>query len=210
MDRRAVIALALVGLVALSGCALLTGETLEFAAGPATVSEDAQSAAQYDLVSMESPTINRTVSVAGQERTVRATNHVATYERDLVVTTSQATGTVVVLSTPQMAVVDQPLNPVGKMSPRQLLGTVAAGQADLSNVAVRDNRTVPVLGENATVTAFDATTEFSGQQVDVTVHLLRVPHEGDFVVGVGVHPSIMSADQAGVDRMFQGIEHTGS
>lgn len=210
MDRRVTLTLALVGLVALSGCALLTGETLEFAAGPATVGEDAQSAAQYDQVSMESPTINRTISVAGQERTVRATNHVVTYERDLAVTTTQATGTVVVLSTPQMAVVDQPLNPVGEMGPRQLLETISAGQADLSNVAVSENRTVPVLGENATVTVFDATTTAGGQEIDVTVHLVRVAHDGDFVVGVGVHPSIMTAEQAGVDRMFQGIEHTGS
>ncbi|MDR5655770.1 MAG: DUF6517 family protein [Halobacteriota archaeon] len=210
MDRRALLAVALAGLVALSGCALLTGGTLEFSAGPATVTEDAQSAAQYDLVGVDTQSINRTVSVAGQERTVEATNHIATYERDLVVTTSEATGTVVVVSTPQMAVVDRPLNPVGSMSPRQLLEAVAANRADLSDVAVRDNRTTTILGENATVTAFDATTEFGGQSVDVTVHLVRVAHDGDFVIGVAVHPSVMTAEQAGVDQMFEGIEHTGS
>ncbi|MFB6110219.1 MAG: DUF6517 family protein [Halodesulfurarchaeum sp.] len=207
MDRRAVLTLALVGLVASSGCALLAGGTLEFTAAPATVSEAAQSAAQYELSRMQSPSINRTVSVAGQERTIRATNHLAVYERELAAGPVRATGTVLVLSTPQMTVFGQSLNPIGEMSPRQLLEAVAASRAGLSNVAIRGNRTVPVLGETATVTAFEATTEFGGRQVDVTVHLLRVAHEGDYVVALAVHPSVMTAEQAGVDRMFRGIEH---
>ena len=210
MNRRIVAVVALAALLTLSGCALLTGETLEFTAGQATVSEDAQETAQYDLVGVDTQGVNRTVEALGQERTVVATNRIATYERDLAVTTTEAVGTVVLVSTPQMEVAGQSVNPVGTMEPRQLLETVAAGQDRFSDVSQRDNRTLTVLGEETTVTVFDATTEYGGQTVDVTVHLLRVAHDGDYVIGLGVHPSLLTADQAGVDTMFAGIEHTGS
>ena len=196
-------------LVALSGCALLTGETLEFSAQPATVSENAQETAQYDLVGVEAREINRTVDVLGQERRIVATNHVATYERDLAVTTTEAVGTVVLVSTPQMSVAGQSVNPVGSMGPESVLRTLGAGQG-IGDLSRQGNRTVTVLGEEATVTDFDGTTTVAGQDVDVTVHFLQVPHEGDYVIGLAVHPAVMSADQAGVDAMFEGIEHTGS
>jgi hypothetical protein len=210
MNRRLLAVLALAGLVTLSGCALITGGTLEFSAQPATVSGDAQSEAGYDLVGVNAQTVNRTVDVLGMERTVSATNHVATYERDLAVATSGAMGTVVVFSTPEMSVAGQSVNPVGSMSPRQLLTAVSTGQGGVSNVEERGNRTVSVLGEDATVTVFDATRSVAGQEVEVTVHLLRVDHGGDHVVGLAVHPSVIDAEQAGVDAMFEGIEHTAS
>ncbi|MFP4530959.1 MAG: DUF6517 family protein [Halodesulfurarchaeum sp.] len=209
MNRRTLAVLALVALLVLSGCAFLTGETLEFTATAATVSETAQQDAQYELLELENQSINRTVEALGQERTVEAKNWIATYERDLAVSTTGAVGTVALVSTPQMTVAGQAVNPVGKMSPRQLLETVAAGQG-LSDVTFRDNRSVTVLGEDATVSVFDATTEYAGQEVDVSVHLFRVAHEDDYVIGVGVHPAVMSAEQAGVDTMFAGIEHPGS
>ncbi len=210
MDRRALAAVALVALVGLSGCSLLTGETLEFTAGTATVTDDAQETAQYDLVGVDTQSINRTVEALDQERTVQATNRIATYERDLAVTTTEAVGTVVVLSTPQMSVGGQAVNPVGSMGPSQLLETIASGQGELADVSVRDNRTTTVLGEDATVTSFDAVTTVQDQAVPVVVHLVRVAHEGDYVIGLAVHPSLMTAEQAGVDTMFGGIEHTGS
>jgi hypothetical protein len=210
MNRRIVAVLALTALIMLSGCALLTGETLEFTAGHASVSDEAQQAAQYELIKMDNQSINRTVEALGQERTVKATNHIARYERDLPVTTTEAVGTVVVVSTPQIDVAGQSVNPVGSMEPRQLLETVAAGQSGFSDITQTDNRTKTVLGDETTVTVFAATTEYGGQNVDLTVHLVRVPHEGDYVIGLAVHPSLMSGEQAGVDTMFGGIEHTGT
>ena len=208
MNRRLLAVVALVGLVALSGCALLTGETLEFSAQPATVSESAQETAQYDLIGVESQEINRTVDVLGQERRIVATNHVATYERDLAVTTTEAVGNVVLVSTPQMSVAGQSVNPVGSMGPESVLRTLGAGQG-VSDLSAQGNRTVTVLGEDATVTVFGGTSTVAGQEVDVTAHFLRVAHEGDYVIGLAIHPAVMSADQAGVDAMFEGIEHTG-
>lgn len=174
------------------------------------MSGDAQDEAGYDLVGVTAQTVNRTVDVLEMERMVSATNHVATYERDLAVATTGAAGTVVVFSTPEMSVAGQSVNPVGSMAPRQLLTAVSTGQGGVSNVEKRGNRTVSVLGGAATVTVFDARRSVAGQEVDVTVHLLRVEHGDDHVIGLAVHPSVLSAKQAGVDAMFEGIEHTAS
>lgn len=209
MDRRALAVVALVALLSLSGCTLLTGETLEFSANAATVSDDALLEAQYDPLGVENQSISRTVDALGQERTIKATNRIATYERNVSVAGADAIGTVVVVSTPQMIVAGQAVNPVGKMSPRQLLGTVSTAQTGLSNVTFRDNRTVTVLGEDATVSVFEATTG-AGQEVDLIVHIVRVPHGEDYVIGAAVHPAAMTAEQAGVDTMFTGIQHPTS
>ncbi|MFB6085285.1 MAG: DUF6517 family protein [Halodesulfurarchaeum sp.] len=210
MDRRTLAVVALVALVSLSGCALLTGETLEFSANAATVSNDTLQEARYDLRGVENQSISRTVEALGQERTIEATNWIATYERNRSVESTGAVGTVVVVATPQMIVAGQAVNPVGKLSPRQLLGTISTAQRGLSNVAFRDNRTVTVLGEDATVSVFEATTRVADREVDVTVHLVRVAHGEDYVIGVAVHPSVMTAEQAGVDTMFAGIQHPTS
>ena len=207
MDRRTLAVLGLALLVALSGCSLLTADTLEFSASQATVSDAAAADAGYEEVAVERQTANRTFSAAGQEREVRLTNWVATYQRDLGVGTSPAPGTVAVFATPEVSIAGQTLNPIGSMSDRELLETVLGQYGDVSDVSEQGTRTVRVLGSESTVVAFDATVRYQGQPVDVTIHLTRVNHGGDYVVAVGVHPALMSADQAGVDTMFEGIEH---
>lgn len=210
MNRHRLISVALVVMVALSGCALLTGESLEFEASQATVSNSAQDGAGYQEVSVEPETVSRNFSVAGQEREVRLTNWVASYERDLAVTTSPAPGTVAVFATPEVSVAGQTLNPLGSMSERELLDMVVQQYDGLSDPSEQGTRTITVLGEETTVTAYAATVTYQGQDVDVLLHLTKVKHEGDFIVAVGVHPAVMSADQAGIDTMFGGIEHSGS
>lgn len=209
MDKRSLAVVGLLALVTLSGCALLTGETLEFEAEPATVSADAVSAASYEEVGVEEEVVNRTFTVADQEREVSLTNWVASYERDLGLATSAAPGTVTVLSTPEISVAGQTVNPLGRMSDRELLETLLQEYDAVSGVEQQSTRTVTVLGEGTEVTTFASTVEYRGQEVDVTIHLTSMTHEGDVVVGVALHPEVMTPDQAGVDTMFEGIEHGG-
>lgn len=207
MDRRALAVLGLVTLVTLSGCALLTGDTLEFSATKATVSDSATAEAGYEEVSVEPRTINQSFTVADQERDVRVTNWVATYERDLVVGTTPAPGTVAVLSTPEISIAGQTLNPIGSMSDRELLDRLLEEEGGISDVTHDGTRTATVLGTETEVEMYQGTVEYEGQQVDVTIHLTRVNHGGDYVVALGLHPAAMNADQAGIDTMLTGIEH---
>lgn len=208
MDRRALVVLALAGLVALSGCALLTGETLEFTAEKATVGDQTLSETGYEEVAVQEQTVNRSFSVAGEQREVRLTNWIASYQRGGS-GSAPTPGTVTVLSTPEVSVAGQTLNPIGQLSPRDLLDQVLRGYGDVSGVEQQSSRTVTVLGQETNVTAFDATILVEGQEVPVTIHLTTVNHEGDYVVAVGVHPQALSPEEAQVDTMFRGIEHSG-
>ncbi len=210
MDTRAVVVLAVAGMVALSGCAVLTGETLEFEASQATVSDAALDQAAYEEIAVEPKAVNRSFEVAGQEREVRLTNWVASYQRDLAVTTSPAPGTVTVLSTPEINIAGQTLNPIGTMSDRELVDTLLQNYEGISDVSQEGARQITVLGEQTEVTTFTAMMDYQGQEVEMTIHLTTVKHEGDVVVGVAVHPSVIGTEQAGVDTMLTGIEHAAN
>lgn len=207
MDRRTLAVLGLVTLVTLSGCALLSSDTLEFSASKATVSDSATADAGYEEVSVEPRTVNRSFTVADQERDVRVTNWVATYERGLTEGTTPAPGTVAVLATPEISIAGQTLNPIGSVTNRDLLDRLLQQQAAISDVNRVETRTEAVLGTETEVVTFEGTIESEGQQVAVTIHLTRVNHGSDYVVAVALHPAAMSPDEAGVDTMFAGIEH---
>ena len=209
MKRTGVVAVALAFMMALSGCAFLTGGPLEFAASKATVSDQAQQSAGYEEVSVEAQNRSQSFSAAGQERDVKLTNWVATYERDLGIATSSAPGSVVVLSTPTVSIAGQTLNPLGSMSHREVLNQVLQQYGGLSDVEERDTKTMTVLGEDSEVTTFSANADYEGVEVPVLVHLTTVEHEGDIVVAIAVHPEMLSEDQVGVETMFGGIEHDG-
>jgi hypothetical protein len=64
-----------------------------------------------------------------------------------------------------------------------------------------------VLNESADVSKFEGTATLSGQEVDVFVHVTKVKHDGDFVVGVAIHPQQLDGEQERVDTLLEGIEH---
>jgi hypothetical protein len=145
MNRQGVLAVAVALMIALSGCAFLTGGPLEFSASKATIADQAQQDAGYEEVSVEARNQSRNVTVAGQDREVRLTNWVATYERDLGVTTSPAPGRVLVLSTPTVSVAGQTLNPIASMSNREVLENVLQRYGGLANVQQVDTRNLTIL-----------------------------------------------------------------
>jgi len=207
MDRSHVLTVAIALLVTLSGCAALTGQDLTYSASKVTVSQQAVSAANYQEVSVQDQTVNRTVSVAGQDRTVRLTNWVATYRTQFSTANSPAPGSVVVFSTPEVSIAGQELNPVGTMPPEQLIATLLQRYGGVSDVTQVDTQRMTILGEDTEVSTFRTTMDFQGREIPVLVHLATVTHQGDYVVVVGVHPTVVSPSQAGIETMFTGVQH---
>lgn len=207
MDRKLLLGATLAVMVALSGCAALTGGPLTFNASKATVAPGAVSTAGYRQVDVQSQTINRSFSVAGQNRTVTVTNWVATYASNTTAPTGQPLGSVVVLSSPAVSVAGQSLNPIGHLSDAQLIDMAIQQYGGTGDVKPAGNESMTILGHDTTVSNYRTTVDADGQQVDVTVHLATLQDGGDYLVVVGIHPTAVSAEQAGMRTMFTGVQH---
>ncbi|MFB6081775.1 MAG: DUF6517 family protein [Halanaeroarchaeum sp.] len=208
MDRTLLLGAGMALLVTLSGCSALLGEDLTFAASKATIDDDALSEAGYETVSVESRSLNRTVSVAGQERTVRLTNWVATYDRDFG-GDAGTPGTVVVLATPEVSIAGQSLNPVGQLSSTDLVDTLLEQYGPIGETTPAGTESMTVLGTETTVSSYRTTIDVEQRETPVLVHVTTVQDEGDYVVLLSVHPATVSADRAGVRTMFEGVTHDG-
>lgn len=211
MTRR-LAAVALVAVLLTSGClGFITGqEAASFESTPVSVSESARSDAGYQEVRVESETVTRTFSAAGQSREVEVTNHVAEYSRSaqLPVLADQEVARFTVFSTPQVNVLNRSFNPVGDLSNRELAQRLQEKYETISDVRPVGNRTVTALGKGRRVSKFRATaTTVGGQDVDVVLHVANFRHEDDFIVVVAVYPEKLDGEQANVDTLIGGIQH---
>lgn len=210
--RKGILSVLIALLVVSAGCtSLLTGETLTFESSPAAVSDSALQETGYEETVANESTIERTVTVAGQERTVRITNHVRQYQRgmELGPVGEVTAGQFMVFSTPSASVAGQSLNPAASWSNRRLIEEVASRSRGVNDVQFERNRTVQALGDSREVSVFSGTTTIQGQQVDVLVHLTSFEHEGDVVIAVAVYPE--EVDEEGrVDTLLSGLTHSGN
>lgn len=210
-----VVVLVLALLLAVGGAVLLFSDGLDEEAAPAAVQQDALDDTGFEYENSDVVRIDRTVSAAGVEREIRATNHLTVYQRsaDLQTTERQA-GAFVLVTTPEFAVVGRPMNPVTDMSNRDLLeefrGDLEAElEGDLGNLREVDERTEPVLGVAGTVTTFAANTTVDGEEIVLNVHVTKVRHDGDVVIAIGAHPEALQQQAPEVFGMMTGIDHPG-
>lgn len=211
-SRASALAGLLAVLVLTTGClGLVTGsEPAVFTAAEVGVSDAALSETEFQHGDTRTEWLNRTVSAAGQEREVRVQNHVSAYRRPAQVDVDEGLtfGYFVVAATPQASIAGQALNPIGQMSPREMVDQLASGQNDVSDVQREDERTLTVLGSDAEVVRFSGTVERQGREIPVYVEVTRVQDGDDFIVGIGAYPQ-ESADavRPGVTTLFEGIDH---
>jgi hypothetical protein len=211
--RRVLVAATLVGLVLTSGCiGFLTGsEALQFSSSEVKVTQSAQEETNYQQARREPQTVTRQFQAAGQTRDVEVTNHLAEYSRSvsLPVFGDQQIARFTVMATPKVRIAGQgPFNPVGDMNNTELVLTLQEKYETISNVRPESDRTVTVFGNETTVSKFraDATTD-TGQSVEVFIHITRVDHGDDYLLGVGVYPTQVDGEQENVDTLLQSIDH---
>lgn len=214
MHRKGIVLVAVVALVLTSGCTgLVFGDGLEEEAQPARVDQATVDDTGFEFQDAQVLDLNETVSVAGQERQIRATNHLARYGRQSSLPTAdRETGAFIVVSTPEFSVLGRPMNPVADMSNRELLAEFRPQLEkqlgnDLENVRTVDERDEPVLGLEATVTTFAADTTVDGEEVTLNVHITKVLHEGDVVIALGAHPEALQQQAPEIHQLMRGIEH---
>lgn len=197
-------------LVATSGCVdLVMGNTPTFESSEANVSDEALEESGYQLSESDTQNVTRNVSAAGQERTVRVTNHVTQFNRSMSLGPlgDQELGRFVVFTTPAVEMFGQTMSPVEDWSERRVLEEVATEYAEIEDISHEDNRTMTILGEERSVEVFTGTTTVGGNDVDVYIHVTKFRHEDDYVIALGVHPQQLPDEQDRLDLLFQGIEH---
>jgi hypothetical protein len=208
--RPHVAALAVALLLVTSGCLgvitgsePLTGEADRAAVDGATVEESG-----YELAAEEEQLLEREFTVAGQTRRVEATNKLTRYERSFEVPGAGTVraGVFAVVSTPAFSVAGQALNPVGRLSNRELVQRVGSNYEGLSVGAAVDNRSVATLGSTMEVTKYDGTATIAGAEVGVYVHVGAVRSGEDFVVVAAVYPQFVD-DEETVLRFVRNLQH---
>lgn len=213
MKRREFTLAAAGALVSLTGCiGLAFGDGIEAEASPAAIDEAALEDSSFAYQDSETIEIDETVEVAGQERRVYAVNHLRTYTADAGLQGIQGeSGTLAVVSTPDITVVGQSVNPLTRMDHADLLeefaGELETEGGELEEIRHVEEREEPVLDTAATVDTFAADAEIEGETITVNIHVTTVSHEGDVVVAIGAHPEMFQQQGSEIFDLFTEIEH---
>lgn len=208
--RQSLVALVVVLAAVTAGCGFLTGQdSLSFSAEPATVGDDVQSETGYEEQAVESSTVTRNFSAAGQTRQVEVTNQQARYERavDLGPLGSQRAAVFVTFTSPEVEAVGQTFNPVSDMSTREILQQFESQYEGLSVGDHVENRSVTALGASRMLEKYEGAATIGGSEVDVYVHATKFQHGDDYVVAVGIYPQQLDGEEENVVALVEGIEH---
>lgn len=213
MKRQGVAVLAVLALIVGAGCVgLVTGDGLEMESDPAAVSDEALAETSFAFAEHRTIHLNETVGVLGSERQINATNHATIYNTTTDLERyDRDTGGFVVITTPDVSIAGRSVNPVASASNRELVdrfrGELESEVGEIGNLTPVSQRTEPVLGYAADVSVFETRTTIQDREVTLFVHVTKVEHEGDVVVGIGVHPEALQQQAPEIHRLMRGIEH---
>ncbi len=196
-----------------AGClGVLTGsQPAEFASGTATVSGSALEETGYESVGVESLEVDRTISVAGQERRVIVTNRLAQYDKsvDLPTGDSYRGALFALLATPAVEVLGRSVNPVAELGTGELARRVLSQYEGFGSLDEEGTETVSILGTDTEVGLFLTEAEVTSDvTTEVRIHVAEaVRVEDDFVVAVGAYPTLMSEEGDAVGTLMESVEH---
>jgi hypothetical protein len=206
---RTVSVLVLAGVVVLAGC---TGTLLSAEATPATLPSSAYESAGYVHGNTTAVPLAYDVGVAGVSRNVTVTSWLSGYSRT---TADDRTAGLLVLSTPNVEVAGESVNPFSRLSDGAILDRVldatssfgvTEGMDDLRGLRRVDTTERTILDTPTNVTTYAGSVDAEGTRIGVLVHVLTVEHGDDVVVAIAVHPESMD-ETATVHELFERIEH---
>lgn len=213
MNRQGVACFAVLGLIVATGCVgLVMGDGLEMESEPAAVSDAAVEETSFRFAEHRTIRLNETIEVLGAERQINATNHATIYNTTTALDRyDRDTGGFVVITTPDVSIRGQSVNPAARMSNKELVdrfrGEIESEVGELGELTAVGNRTEPVLGYAANVSVFETRTTIQDMDVTLFVHVTTVRHGGDLVIGIGVHPEALQQQAPEIHQLMRGIEH---
>lgn len=203
-----------VGLAGASaGCiGVITGEEpAGFSAGVATVPSATLEGTGYESVGVEDVEVDRTFSVAGQERRVVVTNRLAQYDKAVELPTGDSYQGALfsVLTTPAVEVLGRTMNPVAELGSGELARRALSEFEGFGDLREDGTETATVLGSETEVGLFLTDAEITaGVTAEVRIHVAEaVRAGGDFVVAIGAYPTLLSGEGDHVRTMMGDVEH---
>lgn len=183
--------------------------SLSFEATPATVAQAGLSGTAYKLERERSPTVTREVSVAGQSKTVSATNHLKTYRKSVALGSAEEHKAAVfaLVSTPQVTVLGQTLNPINDLSNSELLARLETEFDTLEIGAKINSTTVSTLGERVDVEKYNGRAAIQGFSGEFYGHFARFSHGNDIIVAAGGYPQQVPGEARSMYELISSIRH---
>jgi hypothetical protein len=194
-------------LLATAGCTQLATGDASFSAGESSV--DGAEEYGYELNRTEWQNITRNVEAGGQEREITVNNRIQLYLNQSGDGTPE--GAFAVVTSPQIQVAGQAMNPVGDWDNEQILeefGSEFDSYGSIEDLEERDTETMTILDTETEVTTFEATvSDDSGETRTAVVRVTSVQHDGDIVIAVGVHDVGDEANAEDIQELFVNLEH---
>ncbi|WP_254861628.1 DUF6517 family protein [Halovivax gelatinilyticus] len=211
MNRRTYLGAAgAASLAGLAGCIGLLGLD-EHTANPVGVSPEVRNDTGYQQTGIDDLVVEESVDLQLWSETVSVTNYVVEHEKSVSVgpLTDERAAVFAVLSTPQISVIGQQVNPVEDMQTGELVELLADNYDDIGDVSHVEDDELSILDQAITASTFTADARFTGgQSVDVTLHVTEaVETDDDLVVGVGVYPeALASEERRNVETLLTSID----
>lgn len=176
-------------------------------AQPAGVTEAVLTDTGFGHQDTEMVVVDDTVSVRGSEIAYRVENWIATFLRRPDSTTPPAQ--FAILSTPDVSVLSQQANPIGRMDERTLVEELADEIGLVGDDLEEVGETTVTVGENEarpTLTIYATTAELEGQSYDARVVVGKASIGGDWLV-LGTSYPAATDDAALVESLAGGVVH---
>ena len=192
-----------------AGC---SGPLMEFSASPATIPESALASTEYHHQNTTEVPLSYPVGMGGLAQPVTVQTWLSAYSP---VENDRASAVLVVVSSPDVVLAGQSLNPLTELSNRELTRFVLEQMSDAQRLGgisgptgLREvgTRTVTVLGSETSLVSYVGDAPVDGQNVSVTINVLSVTHGSDVIVVLGLHPT--STPHRSIHaELAQAIEH---
>ncbi|ELZ84164.1 hypothetical protein KU306_09055 [Haloferax larsenii] len=224
--KRTAPAVALAFVVLFSGC---LGGATTFTAEPATIPASAYESHGYVHGNSTLVPLGQRVGVGPVSRTVGVEVWVSGYSKT---TADEDVTGLAVISSPNVRVAGQSVNPLASLGNRELVGAgldilsdvqALGNVSEVNGLREVDSRPVTMLGEETELVTYAGTVvvepgettvdgesvTHEGGSVDVRIHLATVEHEGDVIVVIAVHGADVDETDA-VEALASAVEHPGT
>lgn len=184
-------------LAGLAGCLGVVGMDVH-EASPMGVASDAREETGYEQTAVDEIVIRESADLVVTETEVEAINYLTEHEKTVSFgpLIEQPAAVFFVLTTPQVSILGQELNPVEDMSSVELIELVEDNYDDIGNVRHDEDGTVTILETETTQSRFQADATFDGYDHRVYVHVSEsVRADDSHVVTIGVYPQELQVQE---------------